>query len=272
MRFVAGALIALAVAVPAAADTWRHYKVASVQRTLHRYNALRASYGAQPVTFVRSWAEGCARHMAYLKRNDSITHTEQRGRPGYSKLGAQEGGRSVISFPYKREPFPAGKPLGNWKTAPFHQALVLNPLIARTGFSKGCLDTIGGLQNEFASRSSDPPRLLAWPGDGATHVPRAIDACVELPSDPFSKFGWKCNKSGTAFYVYELDPQAQTCAQPEVKPQVTVTAGGRTLQTGVTDGGDCAWIVATHGVLPKHAQVTLSVTAAGATLSHTFST
>jgi hypothetical protein len=270
-RIFAGLLLALICAAPATAKRWQSYRVKDPQATLERLNALRASFGAGPLTLVRAWSNGCAHHVAYEVRNHTLGHTESKGLPGFTRAGKRAAATSVLGYPF-HDPFPAGEPLGMWKPAPFHQSQVLNPLLTRTGFAKACLNTIRGQRYMAPSDSSEPPRILAWPGDGASRVPRVLDACVESPVDPFTKVGWRCNGSGTAFYLWVLDPEHDACPDPDPKPAVTVTANGRTIEARVTRAGDCGWVAVTHGVLPKRSDVTLSARAAGATIEHTFST
>jgi hypothetical protein len=137
---------------------------------------------------------------------------------------------------------------------------LLNPQLTRTGFSRGCLNTMLGVT--WPPGASGPPRLLAWPGDGSRGVPRSIDACDEVPTDPFTDLGWGCERTGAALYVFAL---AATCtAAPAVRltPPIPVT---------LVRGGFRAWIVLTARPLPK-ATMRMDVTLAGRTLRQTFST
>jgi len=108
--------------------------------------------------------------------------------------------------------------------------------------------------------SVGPPRLLAWPGDGARRVPRRVDACDEVPSDPFTDVGWGC-RSGAALYVYALS------AGCTAAPAVTLTPP---VALQVLPAGDCAWIVLT--ALPLPAAARMEVRLDGETLRSSFTT
>jgi hypothetical protein len=247
------ALSALVLATPAQAS-WRRYRVADPAATLRRVNALRASFGARPLKLVRAWSDGCARHMAYIRRN-AFGHGEVPGRPGYSASGALAGETSVLFSP-PAEPF--GTRLGAWADDPYHQVQVLDPRLTRTGFALGCMNTMRGLAPLTASVG--PPRLLAWPGDGARRVPRSVDACDEVPSDPFTDAGWGC-RAGTALYVYALSAGCTAAPAVSLSPSVPLV---------VLPAGDCAWIVLTGAPLP--AAVRMEVRLDGETLRSAFTT
>jgi hypothetical protein len=265
------ALLAAIPAIPAAAANWRHYGVADPAATLRRVNVLRAQLEAPALTLVPEWSDGCAKHIAYTRRHP-FGHSETPGAPGYTPDGALAGATSVLFTP-PQEPFPKGDRLGAWADAPYHQIQVLDPRLARTGVSLGCMSTLAGLPAPGSAPSGLPPRLLAWPGNGTRNVPRTINACSELPANPFTAVGWSCGGVGTAAYVYALDPVSGACADTAgAPPQVALTAKGRTIPLQVVPGTDCGWIVITGRALPGGASVRMDVTLAGSTLTHAFST
>jgi len=273
---LAAALLVL-LATPsahAAAPAWKRYRVADPAATLARVNALRTSFGAPPLAEVPAWSVGCAKHMAYLNVH-AFGHDEVPGARGYTRAGALAGQSSVLAFP-PAEPFGRGNPLGLWAGAPYHQAQVLDPRLRETGFALGCMDVLRGIRAGAAmpdpAVAAPAPRLLAWPGMGARGVPRAIDACSELPSNPFADVGWSCGGVGSAFYVYALDPVTGGCASLAQPPTVAVTAGVRAIPTKLAAGGPCGWIVLTGRALPRDALVQMTVAAGGATLVTRFST
>lgn len=279
MRLAAGALLgvalALAASTPAQAARWDRYRVDDPRATLKRVNALRASFGAPRLVEVPEWSTGCAKHVAYMVHH-GIGHFEEPGKAGYTADGAHAGETSVLSMP-PSEPFPRGTPLGEWAEAPYHQAQVLDPRLRRTGFARGCMSTTAGLEEPEwlpdVPAPPAPPRLLAWPADGAKAVPRAVQACNEMPSNPFRDVGWSCGGVGTALYLYALDAATGGCAWlDEALPQVTVTAKGRALPVAVVPATACGWIAVTGRPLPRNASVTMDVALAGATLTHRFST
>ena len=246
--------VALVLATPAEAS-WRRYRVADPTATLRRVNAVRRSFGARPLQLVRAWSDGCARHIAYTRAN-AFGHAEVPGLPGYSASGALAGATSVLFSP-PGEPFATR--LGAWANEPYHQVEVLNPRLTRTGFSLGCMNTMRGIAPLTASTRRS--RLLAWPGDGARGVPRALDACDEVPHDPFTDVGWSCRRSGSALYV---DSPASHCT---AAPAVRLTPA---VPLQVLPYGPCTWIVLTG--LPLPAAVQWEVRLAGATLRRSFTT
>jgi hypothetical protein len=254
------ALVAALLVVSPAQASWRRYRVADAPATLQRVNALRASFGAPPLSLVRAWSNGCARHIAYTRRNP-FGHAEQPGRPGYTRSGAVAGVTSVLVSP-PEEPFASR--FGAWANEPYHQVQVLNPRLARTGFSLGCMNTMRGMA--APPPAGGPPALLAWPGDGAAGVPRSLDACDELPSDPFTDVGWGCSRAGAALYVYA---RAARCT---AAPAVRITARGGSIPLRVLPDSPCTWIVITGQALPPAAAVTFEVSLAGLRLRHTFAT
>jgi hypothetical protein len=249
------ALVAVLLSAAPAAASWRRYRVADPAATLARANALRQSFGAPPLRLVPAWSDGCARHIAYTRQNP-FGHAETPGRPGYSESGARAGAVSVLFTP-PAEPF--ATPLGAWADEPYHQVEVLNPSLERTGFSLGCMSTARGLARP--RQSGGPPRLLAWPGPGARGVPRALDACDEVPSNPFADAGWGCRDTGAALYVWAL--AARCTGAPAVRLDPA-------LPLRVLADGPCTWIVVTGLPLPR--AVRWSVRLAGARLRSAFTT
>jgi hypothetical protein len=227
--------------------------VADPARTLARVNSLRGSFGAPPLRLVRAWSDGCAKHIAYTRRN-AFGHLETPGRPGYTAAGARAGSVSVLFSP-PAEPF--ATPLGAWANEPYHQVEVLDPRLVRTGFSLGCMSTARGL----ARGVGGPPRLLAWPGDGARGVPRVLDACDEVPRNPFSDVGWGCRRTGAALYVYALAAHCTAAPAVRLAPAVPLR---------VVPDGRCTWIAVTGVPLPRAVRMTVRL--AGRTLRSAFTT
>jgi hypothetical protein len=189
-------------------------------------------------------------------RQNGFGHAEVAGRPGYSAAGARAGASSVLFAP-PAEPFAAR--LGAWADEPYHQVEVLNPRLASTGFSLGCMSTARGLAR--APAASGPPRLLAWPGAGARGVPRVLDACDEVPGNPFGDVGWGCRGTGAALYVWALAAHCTAAPVVRLRPAVPLR---------VLPDGSCTWIVVTGLPLPR--SVSLSVRLAGSRLRSPFTT
>jgi hypothetical protein len=162
-----------------------------------------------------------------------------------------------VLFSPPAEPFATR--LGAWADEPYHQVEVLNPRLERTGFSLGCMSTARGLARP--RQSGGPPRLLAWPGPGARGVPRWLDACDEVPSNPFTDVGWACGRAGAALYVWALAGRCTGAPAVRLSPAVPLR---------VLPDGPCTWIVVTGLPLPRAA--TLTVRLAGARLRSAFTT
>jgi hypothetical protein len=178
------------------------------------------------------------------------------GRPGYSAAGRLAGETSVLFSP-PAEPFATA--LGAWANAPYHQVEILNPRLVRTGFSLGCMNTTRGIRP--AVPAGGPPRLLAWPGDGARGVPRSLDACEEAPDDPFTDAGWSCGRSGAALYLYALAARCTGSPSVVLTPRVPLR---------IVPAGACTWIAVTGVPLPP--AVRMEVRLAGVTLRSAFTT
>lgn len=261
---------AWAGASPAAAG-WKKYLLRNPHAQLKHVNRARVSFGAPRLSLVPSWSKGCAKHANYMARTGEIGHFEMPGRPGYSAAGDKAASTSVLFWP-PSDPFPDRAPAGAWSDAPYHQHQVLNPLIRRTGLSKGCMTTLRDLV--LTPPDDDPVELLAWPGDKAKNVPRTISACNEAPSDPYTAVGWSCAGAGPAFYIYPVDPDMRGCAG-EGDPAVDLIANrsGQQIRTKVVDSfSGCGWIAVTRRKLRKSASFTLTVDLRDAHLEHTFRT
>ena len=273
--FAAAIALALALGDPASAAPWDRYRVDDAKATLKRVNSMRASFGAPRLVEVRKWSTGCAKHVAYMTARGRIAHAQDPKAADYTRAGALAALKSILSLP-AREPFGREAPLGLWAEAPHHQALVLDPRLRRTGFARGCMNTLSGLKRPVAVPKAKlrpvAPRLLAWPGEGAKAVPQAIDGCGEFPS-AFTTAGFSCG-AGTALYVYAMDRRTGGCTRitDGAVPQVTVTAEGLALPVAVVQATPCGWIAVTGMPLPPDASVRMDVVFAGATLTHRFST
>lgn len=272
---LAAVALALALGEPAAAEPWDSYRVGDAKATLKRINSLRASFGAPRVTEVPEWSTGCAQHAAYMATH-GLSHAQDPTAADYTPDGAQAALMSVLSVPAS-EPFGPDAPLGLWAESPHHQATVLDPRLRRTGFARGCMNTLSGLKRSVLVRKAGQrpvrPRLLAWPGDGAKAVPRVLSACLESPN-AFLDAGYGCEGVGTALYVYALDPKTGGCRWSEdgARPRVRVKTQGRSLPVSVVPSTACGWIAVTGQPLPADASVRMDVTFARTKLTHRFST
>lgn len=250
---------------------WRRFLLPHPMSTLTRVNALRAAFGVPRLSLAPGFSEGCARHVNYMVENNTITHTESAGRPGYSAAGALAGTTSVLFMP-PADPFPATQPLGAWGQAPYHQSQVLDPLLRRTGFAAGCMSTLRGLANVQPSPQPQSSRILAWPGEDSRDIPRVINTCSELPTNPFEQVGWSCGGSGTALYIYDVDPSLDACANAG---PITATLAGPhgVIPTQLVAGaGPCSSILITGRSLPAHSRFELDASDGQSSLRRSFYT
>ena len=249
---------------------WRRFLLSDPSATLARVNALRVAFGAPRLSLAPGFSEGCARHVNYMVANNTLTHVESPGQPAYTAAGALAGTTSVLFLP-PAEPFPATEPLGAWGQAPYHQSQVLNPLLRRTGFAAGCMSTLRGLAEGGPSAQPEASRILAWPAQNSHDIPRVIDACSELPTNPFEQVGWSCGGSGTALYIYDVNQSLDGCAAGTLTATLTGPYGIVPTQL-LAGAGSCSSIVVTGRVLPARARFELDVSDGQSVLHRVFYT
>jgi hypothetical protein len=164
-------------------------------------NAQRADNGSPAgITDEPQWDVGCAHHVAWDRRNPHAAnpHIEEPGTPGYSEDGAWAGAHSVLGGSFEPSTrFPWGAANG-WEMAPIHLMQMLAPALSISGFSPGCMVTIGGWQ-----RSAPPvPQLFTYPGNESSFIYPAEEA-RESPFTPAAFVGLK-EGTITGPYLYVL--------------------------------------------------------------------
>lgn len=176
---------------------------ASPSQVIGALNALREQNGI-PGGIVENaeWSQGCALHNRYQALNDGdLTHDEVPGRPGYTELGAQAGGSSVLSS-------------GSWSEgtvfarAPIHLAQILAPQLAVTGVADAngyvCMSTFRGYDHARFAQDG----LFSFPGDGRQDVPIA-EVASERPFVPGDLVGLpQGTRTGPHLYVFAAGPSA----------------------------------------------------------------
>jgi hypothetical protein len=148
------------------------------------------------------WNEGCRLHIIWDAKNPhaSNPHIETPGTPGYTQLGAFAGAHAVLAFgaEWARSsayPWGAQNP---WESAPIHLMQLLAPELSVSGFSPGCMITLGGYE-----RTPPPePELLTYPGNGTSFIYPSEQA-AEWPFTPGSFVGLK-EGATTGPYLFVL--------------------------------------------------------------------
>ena len=103
-------------------------------------------------------------------------------------------------------------------------------------------------------------------------IPRVINTCSELPTNPFEQVGWSCGGSGTALYIYDADQSLDACANAG---PVTATLSGPhgVIPTQLVAGaGPCSFILITGRPLPTHSRFELDASDGQSSLRRSFYT
>ena len=168
MTLLAGALVAPAPAsaryLPGdepPADDW-----------LSVVNYYRATAYLPPVTASAALSNGAQLHAEYMVRNDSIGHSEDPTKPGFTVEGNIAAGSSNVAG--GSENATPRDMIEMWMRGPFHALGILRPGLQRVGFglahdnsglkTAAALDVIRGL--EAPGAGTDYP--ISWPGNGTT--------------------------------------------------------------------------------------------------------
>lgn len=280
-----------AAAMPSASK----FKLKNPAANLAQLNKIRAKIGERQITMNSTWSKACSLHERYMYVNRELTHEEKSGRRGYSKAGKEAGLNSVLTSK-GGELFSSSNNLGAWADAPFHQLQIFNPMLARTGMSQGCMNTLMGLvqadipddeivnttPGTFPPTNMDPPpdprlavsKIVSYPYDGASNVARAVVTCYELPREPFTVVGWGCDGTGTVLYVYGVNDAMTACPNENPSVKVTLTGPKGALTSKIVEpkirSFTCGWIVVTKKPLPRKAKITMDVTIDGVSSSVSF--
>jgi hypothetical protein len=134
-------------------------------------NYYRATAYLPPVTASDLLSRGAQLHAEYMVRNDSIGHSEDPTRPGYTVEGNTAAGSSNVAGG-SQDATPRDM-IEVWMRGPFHALGILRPGLKRVGFgiahdnsglkTAAALDVIRGLE---APGEVDYP--ISWPGNGTT--------------------------------------------------------------------------------------------------------
>ena len=181
---------------------------------------LNAQRGAQqiPAGIVEDpkLSDGCAKHNNYDRLNNTLVHSEDPSRPGYTPEGDQAARSSVL---YSGGPWTSQS--NPFEHAPIHLHQLLAPRLDRMGASEnqgyGCATTL-------ASRNRPAPPsdvTYTYPGNGAAGW-RSAETAAEGPYTPGERVGIPAGtKTGPYLYVM-FDG-------PDMTPFDTATATGASL-------------------------------------------
>jgi hypothetical protein len=191
VRYLLALVVFALIAAPAAADV-SGPDIVSFLNAQREANGIPAGITEDPAL-----TDGCVKHNAYDARNNTLTHQEDPGAPGYTAEGAQAGQTSVL---YQGPPTWTATS-NPFETAPIHLHQLLNPRLDRMGASEnggyGCATTLAS-QNRPA-----PPAdvTYTYPGDGRTGWPPAQIAS-EGPYTPGEEVGIPAGtQTGPYLYV-----------------------------------------------------------------------
>lgn len=165
-------LVAAALVAPAPASArYLPGDEPSADDWLSVVNYYRATAYLPPVTASDALSRGAQLHAEYMVRNDSIGHSEDPTKPGFTVEGNTAAASSNVAG--GSETATARDMVEMWMRGPFHALGILRPGLKRAGFgmahdnsglkTAAALDVIRGLE---APGTVDYP--ISWPGNGTT--------------------------------------------------------------------------------------------------------
>jgi Cysteine-rich secretory protein family len=187
-------------------------------------NAQRSKNGI-PAGIVenKGWSKACAAHIRYLKRTHEFAHTEQKGKPGYTKEGAWAGQHSVLSIG-------ATWARGNlWEDAPIHLMQVLTPKLRSIGVDDSggytCATTYPGYR--LAAKNA----VYTYPGNGTSGW-RTAETAREIPYTPGEAVGLRQGtRTGQIILVLGDGPWARSLKLKIIAATLTGPAGPAKIRT-----------------------------------------
>ena len=153
--------MALAV-LPATGDA------ATPSQVIAALNAQRTANGIPAgIVELPDWSAKCAKHVSWMKQNNTLAHEETPGTPGYSEEGNDAGTHAVLAAGDVNWTNTSRSP---YLTAPFHLMQVLHPRLAGMGVNEatdrsfGCHTTFPG----YSRPDPGPDTFYSYPGNGRT--------------------------------------------------------------------------------------------------------
>src|SRR4051794_2854180 len=191
-------------------------------------NAWRALAGLQPVTSLDpNLSEGCRLHNRYLHINHTGGHDEDPSLPGYTDLGAQAGGSSVLVDAQTL-------PRAGFEDAVFHRMGLLQPRMTTTWFDASSENTCMGVFGTSDSAATPQLELYPWPANGQRNVPTTVTS-DEVPSPYLSVPG--ATKLGYLLSVDVNGPWAGDDTSHLTGTSLTADDGSGISVTGVDAAG-----------------------------------
>jgi uncharacterized protein YkwD len=184
---------------------------------LDTVNAYRAQSGLPPVTEAPAMTSGAHAHSCYMVGNDTITHDEVVGAPGYTDEGSLAGKHGNVAVSSAANAADRTF-IDIWMAGPFHADGILRRELHTVGFgsctssatpkwkSAATLNVLDGLGPQTVAL--DP---VLFPGDGAVTY---LTSLVPEQPDPAAACGWGPPPSGTSYGlpVFAMMPEAPTGA------------------------------------------------------------
>lgn len=207
---------------------------------LTKLNALRAQYGAPPVTESRTLSATAAQHAQYMARNDVVSHHHDSHAPGYTDEGHLAATQSNVA----RASATASDAdyVDIWATAPFHMMAMLRPQLTEVGFGHATVSGKGYAALNVIRGLADIPTGTDWPLVFPQHATQyTAYGKVETP-DPTTPCG--PGDYGTPIIV-DFGPPANTMTEAQVHTAVGhLTEDGSPIDVCTTipaDHGDHSW-------------------------------
>lgn len=167
-------------------------------------NYQRLASGILPVQRTTELDSGCALHVEYLRLNDTLSHFEEEGNPGYTEEGSAAGQASNLAGMYNNTSMI--KAIGIWTTAIYHRLPMFNNGLQAVGwavsststsnYNYACINvgtskdygelTQSGTENNFTYYDPYNHDPIPYPGVGQDHIPTTFDT-GESP-DPLEDF------------------------------------------------------------------------------------
>jgi hypothetical protein len=193
-------------------------------------NDYRARIGLPgPIAHDENWSRACAQHNEYQRLNNTMGHSQDKSKPGYSAEGDWAAKNSVLyagsTWTATRNPF---------EVAPFHLHQLLNPRIDRMGASE---NGSFGCATSLASRNREAPKdtvTYTYPANNATH--RAAETASEGPYTPGSRVGIpEGTRTGPYLYLMFDGPWNGGWSKAKLD-SATVTGPGGPVEVKTVDG------------------------------------
>jgi len=244
----------------------------TAQTALDGLNKLRSASGLPTVALDDAMSAGCDAHNSYMELNAVLSHTEDPQRPGYTPEGDNAGRNGILSSGGSRQVASddprwwASAWSHPWFLAPWHEAFVLHPAVARIGYADShgfhCL-------NVAKRRAVADGETYSFPASGMTGVPLG-GRTAEIPDPPQDVVGLPGDAVGFNIMLWHSRPGARRDAwwldggydSAVVSATLTGPNGSRpvsVLPAGSAFNNRDVNIVVPHTPYKSHSRYTLDV-------------